>query len=76
MPRGLSEAVQGPERGHAGDLQHDHDRILGAVVRGDAAEASRLTTGDILRAAAIRDREPGLRAAGHQDREAFPPHEG
>ncbi|WP_460854375.1 hypothetical protein [Nocardiopsis coralliicola] len=46
------------------------------MVRGDAAEASRLTTGDILRAAAIRDREPGLRAAGHQDREAFPPHEG
>jgi DNA-binding GntR family transcriptional regulator len=53
---------------HAGELQEDHDRILDAVVRGDAEEAARLTTAHVLRAASIRDEEPELRAAGNDER--------
>ncbi|EQD83363.1 GntR family transcriptional regulator [Saccharopolyspora erythraea] len=50
-------------------LQCDHDAILKAVRKGDADAAARLTAEHVQHAAAIRDANPELRAAGGQDRE-------
>ncbi|MFD8385499.1 GntR family transcriptional regulator [Streptomyces sp. NPDC059679] len=58
---------------HAAELQHDHDLILDAVVRGDATAAGELTAAHIRRAAVIREREPALRAAGSDDHQDFQP---
>ncbi len=57
---------------HAADLQSDHDLILDKIARGDAASAGELTAMHIRRAAAIREREPDLRAAGRDDGQALP----
>jgi DNA-binding GntR family transcriptional regulator len=54
---------------HAEALQLDHDDILDAIRRGDAAAATRLTADHVRHAAAIRDEHPELRATGEQDRE-------
>ncbi|MVU81176.1 FCD domain-containing protein [Nocardia sp. ET3-3] len=55
----------------AAELQHDHDDILDALVRRDAAAAGRLTAEHIEHAARIRESEPDLRAAGHDERQDF-----
>jgi DNA-binding GntR family transcriptional regulator len=55
----------------AADLQRDHDHILDAVRRGDAATAGQLTADHIARAASIREREPDIRASGHDELEDF-----
>ncbi|MGW5746798.1 GntR family transcriptional regulator [Amycolatopsis sp. NPDC003861] len=57
---------------HAHALQRDHRQILDAVIRGDAARAAELTSDHIMHAAAIREQEPDLRAAGGDEREDFP----
>jgi DNA-binding GntR family transcriptional regulator len=65
-----SATIWSPE--HAAELQSDHDLIFDAIVRGDAASAAELTAMHIRRAAAIREREPELRAAGRDDGQDFP----
>ncbi|MEU0649124.1 GntR family transcriptional regulator [Streptomyces umbrinus] len=54
---------------HAAALQRDHDAILAAVESGNARHAAELTADHIRRAAAVRETEPNLRAAGEQERE-------
>ncbi|MGI8305730.1 GntR family transcriptional regulator [Saccharopolyspora hattusasensis] len=58
---------------HARELQDDHGRILEAVVQCDADLVSRLTSEHILHAAAIRERDPEVRAVGKDEKEDFPP---
>lgn len=53
---------------HSAALRHDHDLILQAVLQGDAEKAGALTAAHIQRAAAIREHEPDLRAAGSDKR--------
>ncbi|WP_425842299.1 GntR family transcriptional regulator [Streptomyces fractus] len=57
---------------HTAELQHDHDLILDAVIRGDAAAAGELTAAHVQRAASIREHEPELRAAGSDVQQDFP----
>ncbi|QNP74908.1 GntR family transcriptional regulator [Streptomyces roseirectus] len=53
---------------HSAALRNDHDLILKAVLQGDAEKAGSLTAAHIQRAAAIREHEPDLRAAGSDKR--------
>jgi DNA-binding GntR family transcriptional regulator len=55
----------------AAELQADHDLILAALERGDGEAAGRHTAEHIARAASIRERQPDLRAAGHDERQDF-----
>jgi DNA-binding GntR family transcriptional regulator len=52
-------------------LQRDHDLILDAIERGDAAEAGRLTAQHVRHASVIREGRPDLRAVGDDERETF-----
>lgn len=52
-------------------LQADHDLILAALERGDSEAAGRHTADHIARAARIRERQPDIRAAGHDERQDF-----
>lgn len=56
----------------AAELQQEHDQILDAIERGDAKAAGELTAAHIDHAAAIRERDPQLRASGTDDRQDFP----
>ncbi|HWC22744.1 MAG TPA: GntR family transcriptional regulator [Flexivirga sp.] len=56
---------------HAAALQRDHEAIMDALERGDAAAAGKIAAEHIARAADIREHDPDLRASGTDEREDF-----
>jgi DNA-binding GntR family transcriptional regulator len=52
---------------HARDLEQDHEGIVEAIRRGDAAEAGARMSAHIMRAATIREQDPAVHAVGSGD---------